>query len=439
MKRYITVLLTILTLISCINKSNPIDITKVYPLKEYQDDFKQMVELLRTKHPQPYEFIPEDSLTNMAKIQYDKITDSTKISEFLWLCEAVVSAINCGHTDMLGPNYSKLPQSQFFPVNVYYFDSKLYVTNTRENTDKLSPGDEILSINGIKSETIQKEMFQHLSSDGDGTHKNRKYELTNFNFSWLCPLFFNYPDYYLLTVKRKENVEEIKLGRETEFKPNKSFLYTSDSPLCFDINEEKNAAIITIRSFDYYGKQISVFKSFIDDCFHQINENNIENLIIDLRHNGGGEPACSSYLLEHITKQPFTYFQDDVKGYSKLKKTIQPNPNGFKNKPYVLTDGMCFSSTGHFCSIIKEKGWAILVGDETGGTYSCNDFGKFYTLDNTDLKIRVATRTVKTTATTLSNLHGIAPDYYVMPNMNNILMNTDTVMNYTLKLIGNKL
>lgn len=60
---------------------------------------------------------------------------------------------------------------------------------------------------------------------------------------------------------------------------------------------------------------------------------------------------------------------------------------------------------------------------------------KSIALENTKLSFRVATRIVKTTASSLTNKHGIIPDQYVIPNIDNFLNNTDTVLNFTLKLI----
>ena len=161
-------------------------------------------------------------------------------------------------------------------------------------------------------------------------------------------------------------------------------------------------------------------------------------MIIDLRNNGGGDPFCGSYLMQYIADKPYTYFHKDVRRYADLKKTIHPNANGFKKKPYILTNGLCSSTTGHFCSIVKENNFGVFLGDETGATYTCNDNSKLYTLKNTGLQLSVARNTYKTTAGSLSNEQGIIPDHYVIPDIDNILNNTDTVLNYTIKLIENE-
>ena len=124
MKKILILVLTISTLFSCAEKSNSNEntnnsgtpeITKIYPLKEYQEDFNEMVELLLKKHPQPYAFISEDSLNKLINNQYDRITDSTRMGRFIWICQEVVAAINCGHSEVWSYEFNKVPKSMVFP------------------------------------------------------------------------------------------------------------------------------------------------------------------------------------------------------------------------------------------------------------------------------------------------------------------------------------
>jgi len=440
MKKYIILILATFTLISCGQKSNSNDrtgnITKIYALEDYQEDFNEMVELLLKKHPQPYAFTSKESLDKLIDDQYNKITDSTTMGRFIWICQEVVAAIHCGHTFVWSNELHKLPKSMVFPMNVRYDGSKLYIMDPKNNANSLSAGDEILTINGVDAETLRKEIFKHLSSDGYN-EANKKENVNNY-FRQMCAMFYDFPNSYQVTVKHKEKIEEIKLAKIENLAYTKTFLDHCENNLCLDTDLERSTARITIRSFSYYKKQLPVFKSFVDSCFQHINESQIKNLIIDLRNNGGGDPYCGAYLLQYITEKPFTYFDKSVKWYRKLKKPIQPKQNRFRNKPYILINGECFSTTGHFCSLVKENNLGIFIGDETGGTYTCNDFSKSYKLDNTDLILRVPTRIVKTTASTLTNKHGIIPDHQVLPNIDNFLTSTDTVLNYTLKLIEDK-
>ena len=443
MKNYIILLLTAFLFYSCIQKpganaltgesTTTIGIKKIYPLKDYQKDFKKMVRKMVRKHPQPYAFISEEDLNNLIDHQYEKITDSTTLGGFLWICQEVVTAINCGHTYIWSEELDHLPKSMLFPLNVRYEGTKLYIIDPKNNSDMLSAGDEILTINGVDVEALRKEIFTHLPSDG--YNETNKKENANVYFRYMCAMFYNFPVSFTVSVKQNGKVQKVKLKEAENLEPTKTFLDDCENNLCFDMDNESNTAVITIRSFGYYKKRFPIFKLFIDSCFTQIKNDKVQNVIIDLRNNGGGNPYCGSYLLRHFADNPFTYFHKDVWRYSKLKKTIQPIPNESKNKPYILINGKCFSTTGHFCSLVKENNLGIFVGEETGATYTCNDNSKNYTLKNTDLSLRVARRIYKTTAGTLTSKHGILPDHRVIPDIDNFLNNTDTVLSYTLRLI----
>ena len=90
--------------------------------------------------------------------------------------------------------------------------------------------------------------------------------------------------------------------------------------LNIDIREEMSTAVMAISHFAYYNSHDKFF-GFINDAFEKINQSGIKNLIIDLRRNDGGGA----------------------------------------------------STTGHLCSLLKYNKIGTFIGEETGGTYACND------------------------------------------------------------------
>lgn len=69
--------------------------------------------------------------------------------------------------------------------------------------------------------------------------------------------------------------------------------------------------IITIVTFipRIIEKHFGDFKSFIDSTFSLIKEKNIQNLIIDLRGNNGGDEHYFSYLLSKFIDRSFRIFE----------------------------------------------------------------------------------------------------------------------------------
>jgi C-terminal processing protease CtpA/Prc len=104
----------------------------------------------------------------------------------------------------------------------------------------------------------------------------------------------------------------------------------------------------------------------------------------------------------------------------------------------VLINGGCFSTTGHFCALLKYYRRATFVGEETGGTYECNDNHISIKTSATHLTINVARTTYTTAVMDLSRETGIMPDYTLEPAIDDFLAGRDAVKQYTMKLIDTR-
>ena len=417
-----------------VNSHNKDDLLGIYPKAEYLKDLKQMVNVLTENHPQPFAFIPKDSFQLIVQQQMQEIHDSTTLGQFIWHCRKIVASIGCGHTSVYRPEKRMaVPESLLFPLHVRYIGSQLFVLDSVISPTQLAKGMEVVNINGIDVEDILKEIFKHISADGYNESAKRYY-INNY-FQKYCSFYFGFPVSYTIIVKNEEKLDTISLLSLEKVETKLATETTCEKNLCFEIKEAFDTAIITIGSFNYYGANLATFKSFIDNSFSEIKNKAIKNLIIDLRGNGGGDPESASYLLQHIAKQPFTYFHQDIAAYEELRKPILPLKQGFEGKPYILIDGRGFSTTGHVCSLIKYHNMGIFVGEELGSTYTCNDNSQRLRLKNTDLMVNVATYTYKTAVEGFPKNKGILPDYEVVLSIADLIGGGDAVMDYTLELI----
>ena len=178
---------------------------------------------------------------------------------------------------------------------------------------------------------------------------------------------------------------------------------------------------------------------FIDSCFKQIELNKLENLVIDVRNNYGGDPYCASYLLQYIAVEPFRYYKkNSTKWYSDLEQMTPLKKNNFSGALYVLINGGCFSTTGHFVSLLKAKTSTIFIGQETGATYSCNANSITFQLKNTGIYTSVATEIYQTDVTSFLKSKGILPHYTIYPKLYDIINNLDLEMEKVINLINER-
>ncbi|MEO1514069.1 MAG: S41 family peptidase [Bacteroidota bacterium] len=434
MKVLLSTLILLLTQQAC-SQSGRYFVSEILPKAAYLEDFNQLVDSIQSHHPQPYEFISKDDFDQLVHLQKSMITDSTSIGEFSWICNAIAAKVGCVHTYTSAGNILNFSPEMFFPVPVQYIDAKLYITDTYEPNDELKPGMEILKINGVDVHDLKTKMAAHISSDGH----NKKYTDARINrsFGYFCGYQLNFPKVYKVEIRENGIKKEVLLKKELP-----DSRTTSNSPtenLDFTLTKDKDLAIVTIKSFVYYGDQLSVFKSFIDSCFHQINLRDIGNVVIDLRGNGGGDPYCAVHLLQYISDKPFRYYKEGTTTYYKeLEEEIIPFTNNFSGKLQVLINSLCSSTTGHLCSILKYHNLGTLIGSETGATYSCNANTTNFELKNTRITASVATQIYQTDVTGFAKNRGIIPDHQLSKNLDEILDKKDIELEKAMELLLNE-
>jgi len=411
-----------------------LSILTTFSKEQYIQDFNQLVRILTENHPQLNEYISKKDFDVLIENKRDEIKDDFRIGDFIWLCRSLASGVDCGHTVVptLGLNYF-LPDSLLFPLSVNYIGNKLFVTNPLESEENISKGDEILKINGMDVQDLKSEMIKHISSDANNLSFKKEY--INQSFMEYAAFVFKFVNKYEVEYLKDDKLNSITLKQLKSYQQEVTDQKKCNSNLCYET--DKNLAIITIRSFYYYRDNFKTFKEFIDSCFVDINTNQIENLIIDLRNNGGGDPYCGSYLLQHIANKPYQYYKTGTFNYLDLQQEIELSLNRFKGKPYILINGKCASTTGQLCALIEENNCGIFVGQETGATYRCNATVRSYPLTNTSITPFVATRTFESNVEYLPKNKGISPDYEVKSSISDILNDEDTTLKFCKKLLQN--
>jgi C-terminal processing protease CtpA/Prc len=103
-------------------------------------------------------------------------------------------------------------------------------------------------------------------------------------------------------------------------------------------------------------------------------------LVIDVRHNGGGDPDSLDYLMGYFYSRPteLTSIVTVQKGKSETTRQFtaaKVSGQRYLNKPlYVLTDDMTFSCAEQFAYDMKSLHRALLIGTTTGGGANPGNF-----------------------------------------------------------------
>jgi hypothetical protein len=390
----------------------------------------------------------------------------------------------------------KIEPKGYFPLPLKIIEGKLLVNIE----SKIIPlGSEIISINNHNKEQLLRELGKYYTTDGINTTGKKigidkhfsKYYRYNFGLKDEFKVAYKKP---LLNKNQSRILRSVSCKKYYRNFVNRHSLKL-DNQLYEDIKEsdyyslkkiDSRTAALTINSFSLGSgsdKNHLKYKHFLDSVFVDLNYNKFENLIIDIRNNGGGDKPNDMVTLSYLVNSPqkeirtawigFTesipywkYLQIDIPFYlkpfakRKLKKimkkelptvknnkryyrdikTYQPNENRFKGQVYLLTGPFVASAASLFASMVASNTNAIVIGEETsGGYYGHNgSFPVEYKLPKsnftTDFSIVNLTQDVKKKETQPFG-RGIIPDYNIPQTYEGFINNKDTQMNFVIDLI----
>jgi len=410
-----------------------------YSVQELQEDFQQMRQTLEEDHANIYEYTNKETFDKLFEQQYKLIDQPMSLNEFFKLLTSITARVGCGHTNLWMPNeYWNSGYNKLFPLQIKLIDGYAVVIGDYNSKSSVPTGSIVLVINGISIDDIIKEMKLNYSADA----MNENFILSQIErrFSMIYARRFRFPEKFTVTYalpgrKTSETAElnpaNIQAVRAVVFE---NFNHPE---LGFEVIEERSTAIMTIQTFIYYDR-VPMFKEFLEKCFKEIHDKKIANLILDLQGNDGGDPFCAAPLLSYLEQEPVPYFAEPYGKYSSLADPISLAENHFTGNLFTLIDGRCFSTNGHFCSLLKYHKIGKFVGTEGGATYKCNAGRNMEIhLKNSRIMLFLGRSTYVVAVENMDKTHGILPDYFIKQTYRDFLDGKDTIMEYTQEMIEN--
>jgi hypothetical protein len=318
----------------------------------------------------------------------------------------IIASVQDGHTKLLLNNDKK------YPFEFFFFDDGIFLTKSLEtHSDYI--GSKLTHINNKSIEVIVKNIQKCVSYDNHQQFKNRivKYlcvpEIlnglgiiedyrTSFRFQTQSGEYIDLvsdpcdeKESGLLEKKEKSSIVMLHLLYQ-----HKNYWYDfdeTDGILYFQYNSCVNAQDFSFRKFNL-------------EMFQFIDKRTIKKLVVDMRHNGGG----NSMILN-----PF---------FKALKK--RPHLNKYKTL-YVIIGRETFSSALLNAINFMKKTNATLVGEPTGG--KPNHFGEimYLNLSNTNLEIMYSTQYFKNIK---NELDSIEPNIPISLNSVDYFNNVDRAL-----------
>lgn len=166
---------------------------------------------------------------------------------------------------------------------------------------------------------------------------------------------------------------DVVIGENSEAK---HFDMTDEPParkqleLCsYKIDKENSLGIFTLNSCEMSEEYTDKLSEF----FGKVKDNDIKNVAVDLRSNGGGTTEVINEFLRYINISDYKLFGGvDIRNGGNLvsyRDEITPNKhveNAFDGKVYVLTSNYTFSSAMDFATVIQDNGIGKVIGETPG-------------------------------------------------------------------------
>ena len=194
------------------------------------------------------------------------------------------------------------------------------------------------TLEGLKFLGVDTDTFEFVYS----TEKNKE-EVVTYSFS-------DFYDYQTAVEMMNKEAEDIP-------------------PYSCVIDKDDNYSVLTLDSCDYEKD----FREFLYNFFEDTTKADIDNVIVDLRNNGGGNSMVANEFILYLNyddfKTPAGVYRLGpymMKFDSSVEKIKHYDEMLFNGNVYVLTSNRTFSSGTLFAEFIQDNGFGKVVGEPCG-------------------------------------------------------------------------
>lgn len=490
MKNFSVALCFLFFLASCSVSKNSYNPSKKFSPNELQQDYELFRNMLEESHPSLYWYTPKDSVDYYFDLGASKLKDSLPEYKFRNILSYVLAQIRCGHTSVraskAATKYAERIRGLMFPLSVKAWKDTVLVTSNLSRRDtNVMRGVLLKSIDNRPISDIVDSMFQYIS--GDGYNSTHKYQTISNGgvfrsmYGSIYGLKTKTPIEYIDTAGTlrqtsvslgMQSVDTARIRKEKEHPISKKERKKAalQSMRNLKIDSSLNTAFLEVNTFASGNDLRPFFKS----SFKKIRKQHIENLVVDMRGNGGGSVILSNLLTKYISNNRFKiadslYAAKKKSSYSRYmqnyflnhlfllflthkkkdghyhfshfeNKYFKPKrKNHFNGTTYVLIGGNTFSAATLFAKALVDQQKVIVVGEETGGGSYGNTAWLIpdVTLPNTKIRFRLPLFRLVIDKNAQKG-RGVMPEVEADPSVEAIRKNEDYKMSKVLEMIKSK-
>lgn len=419
--------------------------------------------------------------------------------------------IICQLTDFEGSlhNATSLPEKYnsnlrketegYFPFPIIWIDGQWRINYENE---EIPIGGEIIEINNEPISKIITNLYKYYTTDGQNITGKRigirghfaRYYRLHYGKQKEFRISFKNPDSGLIEEKTLESVGYSTYYDHVNARYSKPFdqIYYADLKSHQKYKYEQiddYTRLLTVHTFSMGNENAiehKVYRAFLDRVFTDLKKNNIQNLIVDIRQNGGGTDPNDLVTYSYLTQRNFQENKEAwisfkrvpylKYAYTKIPKFLRPlgaasynkmfqedfyvekdnqyfqgplsddhhvwtpNQNAFTGKVYLLISPAVASAGSLFAAMLASNENTTVVGEETmGGYYGHNGHTPLgYILPKSKIETFFSVVNLEQDVPEKSNQiydRGILSDYEVSQSFEDFLEHKDTQLDFAMDLI----
>jgi hypothetical protein len=383
---------------------------KMLSPEDMRSDLDELFRQIEKNHPDPYMNRSKADVDRDRQALYQELIQPMTIVDFFRKVAPLVDSLGDGHTSVFpsSDTYQQIRSyEKFFPLDVKFDAGKAYIVENFSGNPDIPLGAELVTINGTSLATL---MQNNIIANPD----------LDFIYNlWL--LTGSSPEYQiaLLPAGESTSVSFIIPG----LTGNEIDKTAPPEEVTYRTLPNEKIGILTLHHFE------NIYEP-VKQAFRQIQEDGVQDLIIDIRHNGGGYDQSVDLFMNFLTDQTYR------KCYKCVVQHSSDVQNRYHGKIYLLIGPYSISAAVTLATILQDHRLATLVGEETSETSSfcaySNSEGD--PLPRTGLRYRVSTKCF-IRPNGIVDGRGVIPDKIVKPTINDRITGSDPVLDYTLKTI----
>lgn len=171
--------------------------------------------------------------------------------------------------------------------------------------------------------------------------------------------------------------EEDFLARDEYFRVNAQYGVKKEPFVSYFVDKQNNYALFTLNSCNFNDE----YKKTLQKFFTEVKAAAVENVIVDLRKNSGGNSMVAEEFIRYLDTDTFRIGSSIIRlgpvelkmgGYKTKNKKVEDL--AFTGNVFVLTSAKTFSSAMMFTYYIQDNGLGRLVGEAPGN--AANGYGE---------------------------------------------------------------